>query len=165
MPPKKKKGNQSRPATAASSSSASDAAMGSSISSDAHVPALESSSQSLPSVPDPSVALRTLLSSEASHEARSCVASAYMQCLLTSSVPDDIRTPAFIVLLGAECPAARADRLCTSSLRTFVSIKLRVHPFSGICNCCACRRLPVLLLPSILTYHVHSRAMCCSPAA
>jgi len=113
MPPKKKKANQSRPV--ASSSSASDATTGSSISSDARAPALESSPLSIQSAQDPSAILRSLLSSEASAAARSLVAHAYMQCLLASSVPDELRTPAFIVLLGAKCPASRVDRLCTFS--------------------------------------------------
>ena len=164
MPPKKKKANQSRPV--ASSSSASDATTGSSISSDARAPALESSPQSMPSALDPSAILRSLLSSEASAAARSLVARAYMQCLLASSVPDELRTPAFIVLLGAECPASRVDRLCTFSLlaQHHSSFLLLVHPCLGIYNFCACRRLPVPRLPSTSMYREHSRAMNRSPA-
>jgi hypothetical protein len=120
MPPKKKKGMLSRPTPAACSASGGEAthASGSdrSNSNDSHGLAFESSPQLLPSTPDPSRVLRMLLASEASSHSIAEIARAYLQCIVTSSVPDDLRTPATIVLLGAECSSRRADRFCPPSL-------------------------------------------------
>ncbi len=114
MPPKKNKGIHSRPTSALCTSSVGDPALRSltvcSTSAETCVLALESPTLSLSSAPDPPRELRLLLASEASDHSLSGIARAYLQCLLTSSVPDDLRTPAIIVLLGAECPSCRADR-------------------------------------------------------
>ena len=132
-----------------------------SVSTETHVPALESPLPSSSSAPDPSTVLRLLLASEKSAASQSGIAGAYLHCLFFSSVPDDLRTPATIVLLGAECPSSRADRFCSFSL------PLVYPPFfpwfrsdkcSDISNSCACRHLLVKLLPSILTSLGHLRA-------
>jgi hypothetical protein len=126
MPPKKKKGNHSRPASSALSSTDVEATASSptvcsalassptvcSALAETHIsPPLSS-----PSDLAPSAVLRLLLASEASEHSLSGIARSYLQCVLTSSMPDDLRTPATIVLLGAECSSRRADRFCPPSL-------------------------------------------------
>ena len=121
MPPKKKKGNHSRPASSALSSTdveatASSPTVCSALAETHFSPPLSSPSDLAPSALAPSAVLRLLLASEASEHSLSGIARSYLQCVLTSSMPDDLRTPATIVLLGAECSSRRADRFCPLSL-------------------------------------------------
>lgn len=131
MPPKKKKGILSRPTPAACSASGGEATHASgtdrSNSNDSHDLPFESSPQLLPSTPDPSTVLRLLLASEASNHSIAEIARAYLQCIVTSSVPDDLRTPATIVLLGAECPSSRADRFMLAFLSSSFHHILDTH--------------------------------------
>ena len=116
MPPKKKKGNHSRPASSALSSTDVEATASSPTACSAIAETHISPPLSSPSDLAPSAVLRLLLASEASEHSLSGIARSYLQCVLTSSMPDDLRTPATIVLLGAECSSRRADRFCPLSL-------------------------------------------------
>jgi hypothetical protein len=143
---KKDKKGKHRPASASSSSGceAPDISLSDrSIATNAKCPAFESPPQSLPSAADPPTLLRLLLASEASAHSHSGVASAYLKCLLSSSVPDELRTPAAIVLLGAECPLCRVDRLLPSctSLRPFhAESRLHFQVFRNIERASPCQR-------------------------
>jgi hypothetical protein len=142
MPPKKNKGIHSRPTSALCPSSGGESLSVCSISAETSVLAVESPTQSLSSAPDPARVLRLLLASEASDHSLSGIARAYLQCVLTSSVPDDLRTPATIVLLGAECPSCRADRflhVLSPPLFHHISIITHAQVFEIIVHAAFCQ--------------------------
>jgi hypothetical protein len=115
MPSKKKNGKSGSSKTASSSGEVIDkSSTVHCVPTDSHVPPFELPHQPLSSALDPPIVLRLLLSSEKSPDSHSAIAGAYLRCLVTSSVPDDLRTPATVVLLGAQCPPSRADRCWTS---------------------------------------------------